>query len=417
MSFEKLGLNQQLIQALADRGYTQPTPIQQASIEPILAGEDLMASAPTGTGKTAAFTLPILQTLKPGKGKRAPRVLILTPTRELAAQVLESVQTYGKHSKIIALSVFGGVKIGPQIQRLRQGTDIVVATPGRLLDLVQQRAIDLRDINTFILDEADRMLDMGFIRDIQRIKKLLPANAQNLLFSATFSAEIRSLAESMLNDPVAVDVAAKNSTATTVEQCVIPLDKPMKAAAMTHIFERGNGSQALVFSRTKHGADKLVRVLKKSGIDAAAIHGNKSQGHRNRVLADFKSGKLDILVATDIASRGLDIKELPMVINYDLPNVPEDYVHRIGRTGRAGADGLAFSLVTADESKQLHAIEKLIGQQIPREQIEGFEPENVVPIRKPESRSGQSKSRSGQQNKSSSRRRSSRSRNRQRKTA
>ena len=381
MSFEQLGLNQQLIRALADRGYTSPTPIQQLAIPPVLAGNDVMASAPTGTGKTAAFTLPILQNMKPGKGQRAPRALILTPTRELAAQVLANIETYGKHQKIKAIAVFGGVKINPQISLLRQGVDIVVATPGRLLDLRSQNEIDLQSIETFVLDEADRMLDMGFIRDIRRIQKELPAKLQCLQFSATFSKEIRELASSMLTNPVMVDTAPVNSTATTVEQCVITVDKPNKPEAMKHIIEQSNGAQILVFSRTKHGADKLVRVLRKSDIEAAAIHGNKSQGHRNRVLSAFKQGNLGILIATDIASRGLDIKELPMVLNYDLPDVPEDYVHRIGRTGRAGADGLAFSLVSVEEVKQLHAIEKVIGEQIPRDEIEGLEAENVIPIR------------------------------------
>jgi len=383
MSFSKLGLNAPLVSALTEQGYTKPTPVQEATIEAAIAGQDVMASAQTGTGKTAAFTLPILQGLSAFNRKgRAPRALILTPTRELAAQVLSSVETYGRHLPHRALSVYGGVKIRPQIDQLKRGVDVVVATPGRLIDLCQQKAIDLRHIEVLVLDEADRMLDMGFIHAIRDIQSRLPSRRQSLMFSATFSREIRELAKSMLQSPIEVDVAPRrNTTAESVEQCVIPIDKKRKAEALIRLYDIHGGIQSLVFTRTKHGANKLVKVLKKSGIRAEAIHGNKSQSHRTRVLGDFKNDRLTVLVATDIASRGLDISELPLVINYELPQVPEDYVHRIGRTGRAGRDGFALSLVCADEASQLHGIEKLTGNAITRELLEDFEPEHQVPER------------------------------------
>lgn len=383
MSFTELGLNTSLVNALTEKGYTQPTPVQQATISPVLAGEDVMASAQTGTGKTAAFTLPILQRLAPmNKKGRAPRVLVLTPTRELAAQVLASVETYGRNLSHRACVVFGGVKIGPQIRHLQQGVDIVVATPGRLLDLCQQKAIDLRFIEILVLDEADRMLDMGFIHAIRDIQSRLPKVKQSLLFSATFSKEIRELARTMLVSPVEVDVAPRqNVAAESVQQSIIPVDKSRKADALQKLYEVHGGVQSLVFTRTKHGANKLVKVLKKAGIRAEAIHGNKSQAHRTRVLEAFKKNEIAVLVATDIASRGLDISGLPLVVNYELPQVPEDYVHRIGRTGRAGMDGRALSLVCAEEAPQLHAIEKLADADITREVLEGFEPEFSVPTR------------------------------------
>ncbi len=385
MTFNDLGLIKPLLSALSDQGYTQPTPIQEKSISSVLEGRDLMATAQTGTGKTAAFTLPLLQRLNEANGDQkrngTPRALVLTPTRELAAQVQQSIKTYGKHLNLRSFSVFGGVKIGPQIKTLRQGVDILVATPGRLLDLHQQKVLDLRDIEILVLDEADRMLDMGFIPDIKRIQSKLPENKQTLFFSATFSADIRKLAETMLKNPVQVDVAPRNSAATTVSQKVIPVDKGRKLEALREVVSLTQ-HQTLVFTRTKHCANKVAKSLSKAGIHAEAIHGNKSQAHRNRVLSNFKSGKVTVLVATDIASRGLDIDQLPQVINYELPHVAEDYVHRIGRTGRAGNSGEALSLVCSEEIKQLHAIEKLSNQNIEREEIEGLEPSTPLPFRK-----------------------------------
>jgi len=381
MSFNELGLSEPLLKAISDSGYTEPTAIQSAAIEPILAGKDLMASAQTGTGKTAAFTLPILEKLSqldnPGNH---PRVLIITPTRELAAQIEASANTYGKHTTLQSLAVFGGVKIGPQIKKLRQGIDILVATPGRLLDLSQQGAVNLKHVDVLVLDEADRMLDMGFIPDIKRIQKLLPNSKQTLMFSATYSPEIRKLAHDYLSNPVEVNVTPKNAAAHTVEQVLHPVDKRRKSELLQHLVQLNNWSQALVFSKTKHGANKLTRDLVKTGVRAAAIHGNKSQAQRTKALEDFKRGKVEILVATDIASRGIDISELPMVINFDLPHVPEDYVHRIGRTGRAGTTGNAISLVCADESKQLRDIERVINKPLERVEIEGFEPDHVLPL-------------------------------------
>ncbi len=379
MSFSQLGLEQSLLKALADRGYTQPTPIQQSTIVSVLEGKDVMATAQTGTGKTAAFTLPLLQRLhQTSAGQHLPRALVVTPTRELAAQVLASINTYGKYLPLRAIAVYGGVKIGPQIRSLKQGIDIVVATPGRLLDLHQQKAIDLQSSEMLILDEAERMLDMGFIPDIRRIQSRLPEVKQTLMFSATFSRDIRDLGRTMLTQPEQIDVAPQNATADNIDQCVVPVDKAKKAEALIRLFETYSSAQTLVFTRTKHGANKLAKQLKKAGIASEAIHGNKSQAHRTRVLDSFKRGKVSVLVATDIASRGLDISELPLVVNYELPHVPEDYVHRIGRTGRAGKNGLALSLVSADEAKQLHAIEKLLVKDIARELIEDFEP--IVPL-------------------------------------
>ncbi len=384
MHFSDLGLKAEIQRAVAEQGYDTPTPIQQQAIPAVLAGHDLMATAQTGTGKTAGFTLPILHRLVSGPNDRLtrvarkPRVLVLTPTRELAIQVEESVQTYGKHLPINSLAVFGGVGINPQIANLRRGVDILVATPGRLLDHVQQRTVDLSGIEIFVLDEADRMLDMGFIRDIRKIIALLPKERQNLMFSATFSPEIRELAGGLLHNPVSVDVAPRNTAAETVTQKVIETDRERKKELLCHLFATRGWHQVLVFARTKHGADALARTLDKAGIKSAAIHGDKSQGARTRALSEFKDGKLVALVATDIAARGIDIDALPYVINYELPNVPEDYVHRIGRTGRAGMEGEAISLVCHDERAQLKDIEKLIKRSLERVVIEGFEQSAVA---------------------------------------
>ncbi len=381
MTFEKLGLSEELLRSVRDTGYTSPTPIQAQAIPAILEGHDVMAAAQTGTGKTAGFTLPLLQLLNekpPVKNNRA-RALVLTPTRELAAQVQESVFTYGKHLHLRSAVVFGGVKINPQMMKLRRGVDVLVATPGRLLDLFQQRAINFNDIEILVLDEADRMLDMGFIHDIKKIMALLPKQRQTLMFSATFSQEIRQLAKGIINNPVEIDVAPRNSAVETISQVVYPVDKARKADLLSHLIRKENWYQVLVFSRTKHGADKLVKRLSRDNIHAAAIHGNKSQAQRTKALDGFKKNKTQILVATDIAARGIDIDQLSHVVNFDLPNVPEDYVHRIGRTGRAGASGQAISLVSADEAKQLQDIERLIKRKIEREEIETFEPQHIVP--------------------------------------
>jgi len=377
MLFSELGLSAELLSAVEKQGYREATPIQREAIPPILAGRDILASAQTGTGKTAGFTLPLLQRLmasRPG-GKRRIRALILVPTRELAAQVSESVRNYGCHLPTRSLQIFGGVSIRPQIKRLRDGVDIVVATPGRLLDHVEQRTIDLSGVEMLVLDEADRMLDMGFIRDIRKILKLLPTERQNLLFSATFSPEIRSLAADFLKSPVEISVAPRNTTAERVIQLVHPVDKARKRELLSHRIGAENWRQVLVFTRTKHGADRLSKQLSADGLDAAAIHGNKSQNARTKALADFKSGKIRVLVATDIAARGLDIDSLPHVVNYELPHVPEDYVHRIGRTARAGLDGHAVSLVCVDEDKLLRDIERLLNVRIEKEVIPGYEPD------------------------------------------
>ncbi|HRO61526.1 MAG TPA: DEAD/DEAH box helicase, partial [Burkholderiaceae bacterium] len=374
MQFSSLGLSEAIVRAVAERGYTVPTPIQAQAIPAVLSGGDLLAGAQTGTGKTAGFVLPILQRLSTTQplravptGRRPIRTLILAPTRELAAQVEESVRDYSKYVKVSSTTVFGGVNINPQIERLRRGIDILVATPGRLLDHAQQRTVDLSSVEVLVLDEADRMLDMGFIHDIRRVLKLLPPKRQNLLFSATFSDEIKALADGLLDRPALIEVARRNTTAELVEQRVIEVDRGRKRELLSHLIGSNNWFQVLVFTRTKHGANRLAEQLGKDGIPALAIHGNKSQNARTRALAEFKSGKLQALVATDIAARGLDIVELPYVVNFDLPNVSEDYVHRIGRTGRAGASGQAISLLSSDERSLMRDIERLIGRQLPRE--------------------------------------------------
>lgn len=374
MTFAELGLCPEILTALTRQGYIEPTPIQAQAIPAVLAGHDVMAAAQTGTGKTAGFTLPILEMLKDGERAKAntARVLILTPTRELAAQVGESVATYGADLPLNYAVVFGGVKINPQMMKLRKGVDILVATPGRLLDLYQQNAIRFPNLEMLVLDEADRMLDMGFIHDIKKIIKFLPAKRQTLMFSATFSNDIRTLAKSLVDSPVEISVAPPNTTAERIEQIMYAAQKSEKPRMLMQLLRNLNLPQVIVFSRTKHGANRLVKQLDKDGFLAAAIHGNKSQGARTKALSDFKAGNVQVLVATDIAARGLDIEKLPYVINYDLPQVAEDYVHRIGRTGRAGQVGHAISLVTDEEFKALKAIEKLIGQAIERRQLDGF---------------------------------------------
>jgi len=388
MSFASLGLAEPIVRAVTELGYTQPTPIQLQAIPAVLAGGDLLAGAQTGTGKTAGFVLPILHRLanspapaKTAAGRWPIRVLILTPTRELAAQVEESVRDYGRYLSVSSTTVFGGVNINPQIERLRGRVDILVATPGRLLDHVQQRTVDLSGVQTLVLDEADRMLDMGFIRDIRRILALLPGKRQNLLFSATFSDEIKTLAHDLLDRPATIEVARRNAPAESVEQSVIQVDKPRKRELLSKLVVDGDWHQVLVFTRTKHGANRLTEQLNRDGITALAIHGNKSQGARTRALSQFKDGSLRVLVATDIAARGLDIEELPHVVNFELPNVPEDYVHRIGRTGRAGMSGEAISLVCVDELKFLADIERLIKRPLPRRIVAGFEPDlSIRPV-------------------------------------
>lgn len=386
MKFADLGLSEALLDAIELQGYDTPSPIQEKAIPHVLEGKDVMAAAQTGTGKTAGFTLPLLHRLsttpKPkGNGNQA-RALILTPTRELAAQVANSVETYGQNLKIKSTVVFGGVKINPQMQRLRGGIDVLIATPGRLLDLHNQNAVQFDQLEVLILDEADRMLDMGFIHDIRRIIKLLPKKRQTLMFSATFSNDIRTLAKTIVHNPVEVSVSPPNSTVKLVKQSLIAVEKADKSAVLTHLINENNWFQVLVFSRTKHGANRLAKQLIGKNIEAAAIHGNKSQGARTRALAEFKAGKCRVLVATDIAARGIDIDQLPHVVNYDLPQVAEDYVHRIGRTGRAGASGEAISLVSHDEFKQLMDIERLIKQEIPREELAEFPPKNNLPASK-----------------------------------
>ena len=372
MSFQNLGLAPELLRALGDAGYAEPTPIQAQAIPLVLEGRDVLAAAQTGTGKTAAFVLPILHRLASGPA-RSPRALVLVPTRELAAQVAESVETYGRHLRVRSAVIFGGVSINPQIDRLRRGVDLIVATPGRLLDHAQQRTVDLSGIDMLVLDEADRMLDMGFIRDIRRLIALLPARRQNLLFSATFNNEIRALAQSLLHQPASVEVAPRNTTAAQITQRVHPVDKARKTALIAHLVTSGDWHQVLVFTRTKHGANRLAEQLARSGIETAAIHGNKSQNARTKALADFKDGRVRLLVATDIAARGIDIDGLPYVINHELPNVPEDYVHRIGRTGRAGSSGEAVSLVSGEEQPLLRDIQRLLRREIPASVITGFE--------------------------------------------
>ena len=381
MSFADLGLSPNILSAVTAKGYDTPSPIQAQAIPAVLDGKDVMAAAQTGTGKTAGFTLPILQLLQDGQHAKPNhiRALVLTPTRELAAQVAESVQDYGKDLSLRSAVVFGGVGINPQMIKLRKGVDILVATPGRLLDLYNQNAFKFSQLEILVLDEADRMLDMGFIHDIKKIIKLLPAKRQTLMFSATFSNEIRTLAKGLVHNPVEVSVSPANTTVESVKQWIYPVDKNQKTPILARLIKENDWQQVLVFSRTKHGANRIVKQLEGRGISGAAIHGNKSQGARTKALAEFKQGKVRVLVATDIAARGLDIDLLPHVINYDLPNVPEDYVHRIGRTGRAGASGEAISFVTHEEFPLLVDIERLIKQLIERKTIPGFEPVTPLP--------------------------------------
>ena len=389
MNFTDLGLAEPLVRAVREHGYEIPTPIQLQAIPQVLKGGDLLAGAQTGTGKTAGFVLPMLQRLmavpskKDGRGRIAIRALILTPTRELAAQVEESVRTYGKHVPLTSMVMFGGVGMQPQIDKLRKGVDILVATPGRLLDHHGQRTLDLSHVEIFVLDEADRMLDMGFIHDIKKVLAAVPAKKQSLLFSATFSDEIKALADKLLNEPALIEVARRNQTADTIAQKVHPVGRERKKELLAHLIKSGNWHQVLVFTRMKHGANRLTDYLNDQGITAMAIHGNKSQSARTKALADFKTNDLQVLVATDIAARGIDIDQLPHVVNFELPNVPEDYVHRIGRTGRAGATGEAISLACVDEDIFLRDIERLIKRTIPREMVPGFEPpagEKAEPI-------------------------------------
>ncbi|MDT8385056.1 MAG: DEAD/DEAH box helicase [Gammaproteobacteria bacterium] len=384
MSFESLGLRAELLRAVSEKGYSSPTPIQQQAIPSILEGRDIMGGAQTGTGKTAGFTLPLLQRLMSSdksaagdqkKARRHIRALVLTPTRELAAQVAESVHTYGKYLPLKSSVIFGGVSINPQIKQLRDGIDILVATPGRLLDHVGQKTIDLSQVEILVLDEADRMLDMGFIRDIRKLLALLPKQKQTLFFSATFSDEIKHLANDLLKTPVLIEVAQRNTAAENITQVVHPVDKNRKRELLSYLVGSNDWRQVLVFNRTKHGANHLATQLNADGITAAAIHGNKSQGARTKALADFKTGKVRVLVATDIAARGLDIDQLPHVVNFELPNIAEDYVHRIGRTGRAGNEGTAMSLVCVDELKLLKDIERLIKREIPKVVFDDFKPD------------------------------------------
>lgn len=382
MSFESLGLMPELHRAVTEKGYSVPTPIQKQAIPIVLEGRDLMGGAQTGTGKTAGFTLPLLQRLmssnKQIKGRRPIRALVITPTRELAAQVAESIRDYGKHLPLKSTVVFGGVSINPQKMKLIRGIDILVATPGRLLDHVGQNSANLSKVDILVLDEADRMLDMGFIHDIKKILALLPKNKQTLLFSATFSEDIKKLANSLLNKPVLIEVAQRNTTAELVTQIVHPVDKSRKRELLSYLIGSNNWQKVLVFTRTKHGANRLTQQLIKDGIRSAAIHGNKSQGARTKALEFFKTDQIRVLVATDIAARGLDISQLPHVVNFDLPNVAEDYIHRIGRTGRAGNEGEAMSLVCVDELQLLNDIERLINNKIPKLVIEGFEPDPTI---------------------------------------
>lgn len=376
MTFKDLGLTDPLLKAIGDKNYANPSPIQEKSIPLILQGCDILASAQTGTGKTAGFAIPMIQILTKSNnsGHKKIRALILTPTRELAAQVLEDVQSYSKYVNIKSTVIFGGVNQNPQVLALKQGVDILVATPGRLMDLQQQGHLSLKNLEFMVLDEADRMLDMGFLRDIKKIIQMMPQKRQNLLFSATFSRDIKKLANGLLTAPKIVKATPENSTAERIDQAVYRVDAKRKTALVTKLIWEGNWHQVLIFTRTKHGANRLAQKLEKVKITAAAIHGNKSQSARTKALANFKSGEVSVLVATDIAARGLDIPLLPYVINYELPNVPEDYVHRIGRTGRAGASGIAMSLVCSEEQEYLTSIEKLLGIQIQSGVVEGFEP-------------------------------------------
>lgn len=394
MSFQDLGISPEILRALTEQGYSEPTQIQREAIPVALKRMHIMALAPTGTGKTLAFTVPILQLLSANNtaansGKRMIRSLILTPTRELAAQVSESVRAYGKYLNLRSEVIFGGVNINPQIDKLRRGTDIVVATPGRLLDLINQRVVDLSKVEILVLDEADRMLDMGFIHDVKKIIALLPRSKQCMLFSATLSGEIQKIADNLLSNPKIIEIAKRNVTTTLVEQVIHPVDKGRKRELLSFIIGSKNWKQVLVFTRTKHGANKLCEQLEQDGLPSAAIHGNKSQGARTRALAEFKSGKVRVLVATDIAARGIDIDSLPYVVNFDLPNVPEDYVHRIGRTGRAGNTGIAISLVCIDEHPLLKDIERVTKKTIAQVVVAGYEPDRSIkaePKSKPQQR-------------------------------
>ncbi|QJE02987.1 DEAD/DEAH box helicase [Massilia forsythiae] len=397
MSFTTLGLTDAIVRAVTEAGYTAPTPIQAQAIPAVLGGGDLLAGAQTGTGKTAGFTLPMLHRLSTDKqgaaltnktSKRPIRALVLAPTRELAAQVEENIRTYAKYTNLNSAVIFGGVGIHPQIKLLANGIDILVATPGRLLDHVGQGTVKLDKVEILVLDEADRMLDMGFIHDIKKVLAVLPPKRQNLLFSATFSDEIKALADRLLDNPALIEVARRNSTVEVITQTIHPVDRDKKHPMLSHLIKTNDWHQVLVFTRTKHGANKLVEQLGRDGISAMAIHGNKSQSARTKALAEFKDGSLQVLVATDIAARGIDIDQLPHVVNYDLPNVPEDYVHRIGRTGRAGATGEAVSLVCVDEHQMLKDIEKLIKQTLPREVIPGFEPDPTAKAQPIQLRSG-----------------------------
>ncbi len=406
MSFNSLGLSEALLKAISKKGYTTPSPIQEKAIPPILKGKDVLASAQTGTGKTAGFTLPVLHILSenPKTKYRPIRALILTPTRELAAQVYDNVRAYSTFLNLRSTVVFGGVNQKPQVATIRQGIDILVATPGRLIDLESQGALSLKRIEILVLDEADRMLDMGFLRDIERIMKKMPAQRQNLMFSATFSKAIRKLAHGILNQPVQVEATPENSTVDAISQKIYRVAKGLKTGLIIKLISDDNWKQVLVFTRTKHGANKLCKKMISSGITAAAIHGNKSQGARTKALAGFKKGSVRVLVATDIAARGLDIPLLPHVVNFELPNVSEDYVHRIGRTGRAGASGEAISLVSADEITYLEGIEKLIGIKLPVEVVEGFEPDpnaSTEPIKPGQNRSRNAGNRNNNRNSNS----------------
>ena len=377
MSFNQLGLSEALLKAITKKGYSTPSPIQEKAIPVILDRKDILASAQTGTGKTAGFTLPILELLseRPATKRRVIRSLILTPTRELAAQIKQNVDEYSHFVDIKSTVIFGGVNANPQIKTLRSGVDILIATPGRLLDLHGQRVLSLSEVEILVLDEADRMLDMGFLRDIRRILDLLPTKRQNLLFSATFSKEIKHLANSFLDRPVLVEATPENTTVEKIDQRVYRVDQSKKTSLITKLISEGEWSQVLIFTRTKHGANRLCQKLEKAGINSAAIHGNKTQGARTKALSGFKNGSVSVLVATDIAARGLDIPLLPHVVNFELPNIPEDYIHRIGRTGRAGASGEAISLVSFDEMTYLKDIEKLTKQNIPSSTIEGYAPD------------------------------------------
>jgi len=414
MSFNSLGLSNALLKAIDKQGYTTPSPIQQKAIPLILEGKDVLASAQTGTGKTAGFTLPMLQNLSQGQHmrKRPIRALVLTPTRELAAQVHNNVKAYSEFLDIRSAVIFGGVNQRPQVATIRNGVDILIATPGRLIDLQNQGLLSLSKIEILVLDEADRMLDMGFKRDIDKIMSLMPSRRQNLLFSATFSKEIKNLANSILHHPVLVEATPENTTVDAIEQKVYRVAKGLKTELIIKLITEGNWKQVLVFNRTKHGANKLCKKMVSAGISAAAIHGNKSQGARTKALAGFKNGSVRVLVATDIAARGLDIPLLPHVVNFELPNISEDYVHRIGRTGRAGASGEAISLVSADETTYLRDIEKLVGIKIPKEVVEGFEPDpnaSTEPVKQGQGRSSRSRgSRNSNSNRNNNSKRNSR---------